>query len=195
MQTQLEVKEEEVSQQTLRLTELSAQHVDLLATSQAQEDFVQNLHNELKTSSAVTKQLQTLLDDKDTQLYDAQCEFEKTTGSHAELETQFTVQTAELVTMSEQSSKFETEMEKLQHDLEVAAFNGQQLQSSFDAQQAQATEQVSGLRIEVQQLQVQHCLPELCHSSGCARRTLCTHCKLLEPKLVALRVSHNLGTC
>ena len=153
-QTQLRTKQDEAMQQTAQLRVITEQHEQLQTAHQALEAAVQSLREQLHSSHAHAQQLQTQLTDRGLQLQNAQIRVQQKAQALEELESHHIAQKAELDAAAQQGINLEADNQQQKKQLEVAAADKVQMQSTFDTVQTAAAEQLSSFKIEVHQLQV-----------------------------------------
>ena len=130
---------------------MTAKHEELQASTKAQTVSLQTLEQGLSEKSATAQQLQTQLEGSHSELQSTQHELQQRLDAHSLLESH---QTAEVGSVSEQVGALKADKQQLHRQMETAAIDRQQLQSSLESHQAEAAEQLSKAKDQAQQLQV-----------------------------------------
>ena len=154
LQTQLSERDAQLASQAGSISRLTLQHEELQAGAESQSTLLHTTQQELTTQTACAQDLQTCLDGKDRKLQETQQQLQQQQDAQAELEVQLKTQKAQLSKHSEHVSGLEADKQHLQHRLDVAASDQQQLQSNVASARQEADRQAANFKREVDELQV-----------------------------------------
>ena len=175
LQTQLDGRQQQVQEQTTRLTDLTAQHEQLQELTSTQDLNVKSLQEQLQSTDSSVNELQTLLGNQATELKDAQHALEQKAGIVSQLQADAAARGNKLSAALRQVAVHEANSAELRQQLQNAKAELHKWQDSFEAQKAEGAEQLRTSRRELQQLQVTY----LCTCIACMHQVLLLRKSLL----------------